>query len=69
MVTKRQRDRAPRSEENNKGQGTNRQGWRRGARAQRKPLLSFRFSGSFLFRFADRVFSALFLKEPPRSTR
>lgn len=28
----------------------------------------FLFSGLFLFRFADRRFSALLLKEPPRST-
>jgi len=43
--------------------------WRRGPRAQRKPLFWFRFSALFLFRFADRRFSAGLLKEPPRSTR
>jgi hypothetical protein len=32
-------------------------------------MLSLRFSGLFLLRFADRVFSALLLNEPPRSTR
>jgi hypothetical protein len=32
-------------------------------------MFSLRFSGLFLLRFADRVFSALLLKEPPRSTR
>ena len=34
--------------------------WRRGARTQRKPLLSFLFSGWFLFRFAERRFLAEF---------
>jgi hypothetical protein len=41
----------------------------RAARAQRKPWLSFRFSGLFLFRFAERRFLGSFLKEPPRTTR
>lgn len=44
------------------------QGWRRGPRTQRKPMFSFSFSGLFLFRFAERRFSALLAKEPPRST-
>jgi hypothetical protein len=43
--------------------------WRRGARTQRKPLFLFLLSGLFLFRFADRRFSAELLKEPPRSER
>jgi len=57
------------------GAGTERPGrqaaacWRRGARAQRKPVFWFRFSGLFLFRFAERRFWALLLKAPPRSTR
>jgi hypothetical protein len=32
-------------------------------------MFLFRFSGSFLFRFVARRFSALFAKDPPRSTR
>jgi hypothetical protein len=32
-------------------------------------MFSFRFSGSFLFRFAERRFLGSLLKEPPRSTR
>ena len=41
--------------------------WRRGPRAQRNPLFLFLFSGLFLFRFAERRFSAGLLKAPPRS--
>ncbi len=40
-----------------------------GTRAQRNPMFLFRFSGLFLFRFAERRFLALLLKAPPRSTR
>jgi hypothetical protein len=32
-------------------------------------MLSFLFSGLFLFRFAERRFLGSLLKEPPRSTR
>ena len=32
-------------------------------------MFLFRFSGSFLFRFAERRFLGSFLKEPPRKTR
>ncbi len=42
--------------------------WRPEPRTHRKPLFLFRFSGLFLFRFAQRVFLALLKKEPPRST-
>ena len=35
----------------------------------RNPLLSFRFSGEFLSRFAERRFLGLLFHEPPRSTR
>ena len=38
-------------------------------RATRKPRLSFRFSGSFLLRYADRQFSAGLFQLPPRITR
>jgi hypothetical protein len=38
-------------------------------RARRKPLLWFRFDGSFLFRFADRQFAASLFQLPPRFTR
>ena len=38
-------------------------------RATRKPLLLFRLSGSFLLRFAARMFLVLLFQEPPRSTR
>lgn len=37
--------------------------------AQRKPRLSFRFAGSFLFRFAERRFLGSLFQEPPRITR
>jgi hypothetical protein len=39
------------------------------ATTNRKPMLLFRFAGSFLFRFAERQFLALLFHEPPRSTR
>jgi len=42
---------------------------RRTERAQRNPMFWFRFSGSFLFRFAERRFLGSLSKEPPRSTR
>lgn len=38
-------------------------------RHRRKPMLSFRFPGSFLLRFADRQFSAGLFQLPPRITR
>jgi hypothetical protein len=38
-------------------------------RTHRNPMLSFRFSGWFLFRFAERRFLGSLSKEPPRSTR
>ena len=37
--------------------------------AGRKPRLLFRFSGSFLLRFAERQFLALLFQLPPRITR
>jgi hypothetical protein len=37
--------------------------------ATRKPLLSFRLSGLFLLRLAERQFLGLLFQEPPRSTR
>ena len=40
-----------------------------GNTATRKPLLSFRLSGLFLLRFAERQFLGLLFQEPPRSTR
>ena len=40
-----------------------------GAAATRKPRLSFRFSGSFLLRFAARQFLASLFQLPPRITR
>ena len=43
--------------------------WRPGPRAQRNPMFLFRFSGSFLFRFAERRFLGSLLYAPPRSTR
>lgn len=43
---------------------------RRGAvLANRNPLLLFRLSGVFLFRFEERQFLALLFHEPPRRTR
>jgi hypothetical protein len=41
----------------------------RWARATRNPRLSFRFSGAFLLRFADRQFCGLLFQLPPRITR
>jgi hypothetical protein len=38
-------------------------------RTQRNPMSLFRFSGSFLLRFAERRFCGSLLKAPPRSTR
>jgi hypothetical protein len=35
----------------------------------RNPLLSFRLSGLFLLRFAERQFAGLLFQLPPRSTR
>jgi len=37
--------------------------------ATRKPLLSFRLSGLFLLRLAERQFAGLLFHDPPRSTR
>ncbi|WP_349256880.1 hypothetical protein, partial [Accumulibacter sp.] len=45
------------------------QGWRRGPRTQRKPKNPPSNSGLNLNRTAERRFSALKAKEPPRSTR
>jgi hypothetical protein len=39
------------------------------ATATRKPLLSFRLSGLFLLRLAERQFHGLLFQDPPRSTR
>ena len=39
------------------------------SRARRKPRLLFRFSGSFLLRFADRALRGLLFQLPPRITR
>ena len=41
----------------------------RGARARRKPRLSFAFAGVFLFRYAAPQFSAELFQLPPRITR
>ena len=38
-------------------------------RATRNPMLLFRLSGSFLLRFAARMFLGLLFQDPPRSTR
>lgn len=40
-----------------------------GAAAGRKPRLSFRLSGVFLLRLADRQFGAVLFQLPPRFTR
>ena len=37
--------------------------------AARKPVLLFRFAGSFLLRLAERVLFGLLFQEPPRTTR
>ena len=37
--------------------------------AQRNPILSFRFVGVFLFRFADRTLSGSLFQDPPRITK
>ena len=42
--------------------------WRDTERTHRNPMFLFWFSGSFLFRFAERRFLGSFKKEPPRSS-
>lgn len=37
--------------------------------AQRNPILSFRFVGMFLFRFAERTLTGSLFQEPPRRTK
>jgi hypothetical protein len=37
--------------------------------AQRNPILSFRFVGVFLFRFADRTLCGSLFQDPPRITK
>ena len=43
-------------------------GLRSTSRTHRKPMLLFRFSGSFLFRFDARTFLGLLFQDPPRNT-
>ena len=51
------------------GQEDKDQGWRRGLRAQRKPVPPFRTGGGFQPRPAERRFPGESIKEPPRNVR